>query len=101
MGALPRIERPLVLLACLMVLAVMIVLFVFGESLQNPIAPPAAAIIGSALLLLIAFATGLDSVGDILRGVDWETWLFLRVYVRAGGCAREDRRHRRAGERDG
>jgi Na+/H+ antiporter NhaD/arsenite permease-like protein len=76
-GALPRIERPWVLLACLAVLAGMIILFVFGESLQNPIAPPAVAIIGSALLLLIAFVTGLDRVSDILHDVDWETLLFF------------------------
>lgn len=45
--------------------------------MQNPIAPPQVAIIGAALLLLIAFVTGLDRVGDILRDVDWETLLFF------------------------
>jgi Na+/H+ antiporter NhaD/arsenite permease-like protein len=72
---LPRIQRPWVMLACLAVLGVMIALFVYGEELPNPIAPPQVAIIGSALLLLIAFGTGLDAVGNILRDVDWESLL--------------------------
>jgi len=75
--ALPRIERPFVMLACLAVLVVMIVLFVFGESLPNPISPPAVAIVGATLVLLIAFRTKLDSVTDILRDVDWESLLFF------------------------
>jgi Na+/H+ antiporter NhaD/arsenite permease-like protein len=75
--ALPRIQRPWVMLACLAVLILMIALFVFGEELPNPIAPPAAAIIGSALLLMIAFATGLDVVSNILKDIDWDSLLFL------------------------
>ena len=74
---LPSIKRPWITLACLAVTALMIVLFVLGEDLPNPIAPPEAAIIGSALLLLIAFGSGLDPVRDILRDVDWESLLFL------------------------
>jgi len=74
---LPTIRRPWITLACLAVTALMIVLFVFGEDLPNPIAPPEAAIIGSALLLLVAFGSGLDPVRDILRDVDWESLLFL------------------------
>ncbi|HVM77529.1 MAG TPA: SLC13 family permease [Stellaceae bacterium] len=76
-AALPRIERPMVMLACLAVLAVMIGLFVTGESLPNPIAPPAVAILGSTLVLLIAYWTRLDDVGAILRDVDWESLLFF------------------------
>ena len=76
-GALPQIKRPWVTVACLAVLVLMIALFVFGEDLPNPIAPPEAAIIGSALLLLIAFGTGLDVVSNILRDIDWDSLLFL------------------------
>ena len=83
--ALPRIQRPLVMTACLAVLCVMIVLFVFGESLPNPIAPPAVAIVGSTLVLLIAYWTRLDDVGAILRDVDWESLLFfVFIFVLVG-----------------
>jgi hypothetical protein len=37
------------LTACLSAVALMIALFIHGEELPNPIAPPEAAIIGSAL----------------------------------------------------
>lgn len=74
---LPRIQRRWVMLACLAVLVLMIALFVFGEDLPNPIAPPQAAIIGSALLLMIAYGTKLDVVTNILRDVDWDSLLFL------------------------
>jgi len=84
-AALPRIERPLVMAACLAVLGVMIALFVVGESLPNPIAPPAVAIVGSTLVLLIAYWTGLDDVGEILRDVDWESLLFfVFIFVLVG-----------------
>jgi Na+/H+ antiporter NhaD/arsenite permease-like protein len=74
--SIPRIKRPWVLLACLATVGLMILLFVYGEELPNPIAPPEAAI-GSALLLMIVFVTGLDDVGKILHDIDWESLLFL------------------------
>jgi Na+/H+ antiporter NhaD/arsenite permease-like protein len=74
---IPPIRRPGVMVACLAVVGLMLALFVYREQLPNPIGPPEAAIIGSALLLTIAFATDLDSVGNILRDVDWESLLFL------------------------
>jgi len=83
--AFPRVERPLVMTACLAVLAVMIVLFVIGENLPNPIAPPAVAIVGSTLVLLIAYWTRLDDVGAIIRDVDWESLLFfVFIFVLVG-----------------
>jgi Na+/H+ antiporter NhaD/arsenite permease-like protein len=75
--SIPRIKRPWVLLACLAAVGLMIMLFIYGEDLPNPIAPPEAAIIGSALLLMIVFVTGLDDVGKILHDIDWESLLFL------------------------
>src|SRR5262249_57221393 len=42
--ALPRIQRPLVMTGCLAVLGVMIALFVVGESLPHPVAPPAGSL---------------------------------------------------------
>jgi Na+/H+ antiporter NhaD/arsenite permease-like protein len=82
---IPSIKRPWITLACLAAMGLMIVLFVYGEDLPNPIAPPQAAIIASTLLLLIAFASGLDVVGNILRDVDWESLVFLVcIYVLVG-----------------
>jgi Na+/H+ antiporter NhaD/arsenite permease-like protein len=75
--SIPRIKRPWVLLACLAAVGLMIMLFIYGEELPNPIAPPEAAIIGSALLLMIVFVTKLDDVGKILHDIDWESLLFL------------------------
>ena len=80
-----RIDRPWVMLAYLIVLVVMIALFVFGETLPNPIAPPGVALVGAALVLLIAYWTGLDRVRDVLRDVDWETLLFfVCIFVLVG-----------------
>ena len=63
----------------------MIALFVFGETLPNPIAPPGVALVGAALVLLIAYWSGLDRVRDILRDVDWETLLFfVCIFVLVG-----------------
>jgi Na+/H+ antiporter NhaD/arsenite permease-like protein len=82
--ALPRIERPLVMLACLAVLGVMIALFMFGEDLPDPMAPPAVAIVGSTLLLLFAYVTRLDSISDILQDVVESLVFFLCIFVLVG-----------------
>jgi len=85
MPPVPRIARPAVMVACLSVLAVMIALFVVGERLSHPIGPPAVAIVGAALVLLIAYFTRLDGIRDILKDVDWETLLFLvGIFVMVG-----------------
>jgi Na+/H+ antiporter NhaD/arsenite permease-like protein len=74
-----------VLLAYLVVLVMMIALFVFGESLPNPIAPPGVAVLGAGLALLIAYGTGADTVRGVLRDVDWETLLFfVCIFVLVG-----------------
>ena len=61
----------------LAVLAGMIVLFVFGEELPSRIVPPAVAVIGASLALLIAFTAKIEPVDDIVRDIDWKTLLFL------------------------
>jgi Na+/H+ antiporter NhaD/arsenite permease-like protein len=83
--ATARIERPWVMVAYLIVLVAMIALFVFGEDLRNPIRPPAVAIVGATLALLVAYFTRIDKVGDILRDLDWETLLFfVCIFVLVG-----------------
>jgi Na+/H+ antiporter NhaD/arsenite permease-like protein len=74
-----RITRPMSAALALLVLAVMLVLFLFGEEIPQQIAPPAAAIIAAALGLLAVQAMREESVGDIVRDVDWKTLLFIML----------------------
>ncbi len=74
-----RITRPMSAALALLVLAVMLLLFLFGEEIPQEIAPPAAAIIAAALGLLAVQAMREESVGDIVRDVDWKTLLFITL----------------------
>jgi Na+/H+ antiporter NhaD/arsenite permease-like protein len=72
-----RITRPVYAGLSLVVLAAMMVLFVFGESLPNRIVPPVVALIASALALLVGYAARIEPTDSVLRDVDWKTLLFL------------------------
>lgn len=72
-----RIERPVFLALSLLVLLVMVVLFLIGESLPTHIVPPEVAIVGAALALLVVYGVRIEPVGEVLRDVDWKTILFL------------------------
>jgi Na+/H+ antiporter NhaD/arsenite permease-like protein len=61
----------------LLVLAVMVALFLFGEALPTRIVPPAVAIIGATLALLVIYGTRVEPVDAVLRDVDWKTLIFL------------------------
>jgi len=74
-----RITRPVSAALALVVLAVMLLLFLFGEVIPQGIAPPAAAIIAAALGLLAVQAMREEPVGDIVRDVDWKTLLFITL----------------------
>jgi Na+/H+ antiporter NhaD/arsenite permease-like protein len=74
-----RITRPTSAALALLVLAVMLLLFLFGEVTPQEIAPPAAAIIAAALGLLAVQAMREETVGDIVRDVDWKTLLFIAL----------------------
>jgi Na+/H+ antiporter NhaD/arsenite permease-like protein len=71
------ITQPLFAACAAMVLAVMILLFMFGESAPAAIAPPAVAIVVAALALLVVQAARVEPVGDVLQRVDWKTLVFL------------------------
>lgn len=71
------IERPAFLVLALLVLLIMVVLFLVGEYLPNHIVPPAVAIIGAALALLVVYGARIEPVGEVLRDVDWKTIMFL------------------------
>jgi Na+/H+ antiporter NhaD/arsenite permease-like protein len=74
---LPRIERPVFVVFALAVLAVMVVLFLVGEALPIQIVPPAVAIIGATLALLVVYGTRVEPVDDVFRDLDWKTLIFL------------------------
>ncbi|MBS1133344.1 MAG: Citrate transporter [Burkholderiaceae bacterium] len=72
-----RITRPVFATVALLVLAVMVLLFLFGEDTPTAITPPAVAIVAAALALLVVQAAKVEPVGDLLKRVDWKTLLFL------------------------
>jgi Na+/H+ antiporter NhaD/arsenite permease-like protein len=71
------IERPAFLMLALLVLLIMVVLFLVGESLPNRIVPPQVAIIVAALALLVVYGVRIEPVGAVIRDVDWKTIVFL------------------------
>ena len=71
------LERPGFAVLALAVLGLMIVLFLFGESLPTHVVPPSVAIIAAALALLIIYRVQIEPVDDAFRDVDWKTLVFL------------------------
>jgi Na+/H+ antiporter NhaD/arsenite permease-like protein len=73
----PRIERPGFVLLALAVLALMVLLFLVGERLPTRIVPPAVAIIGATLALLVVYGVRVEPVDNVFRSIDWKTLVFL------------------------
>ena len=71
------IEQPAFLVLSLLVLLTMVILFLVGESLPTQIVPPAVAIIGASLALLVVYGVRIEPVGEVIRDVDWKTLVFL------------------------
>ena len=61
----------------LLVLGVMIVLFLVGEQLPMQVVPPAVAIVGASLALLVVYSTHVEPIEQVLRDIDWKTLIFL------------------------
>jgi len=55
----------------------MVLLFVIGEWLPTRIIPPAVAIIGATLALLVTYSAKVEPVENVLHDVDWRTLVFL------------------------
>ena len=82
---IPRIEHPRVLIIGLFILALMVTLFIVGESLPIRLGPPEVALVGASFLLLTIFLSGIDTVPAILSDVDWPTLLFfICIFVMVG-----------------
>jgi len=71
------IEHPWFVALALSVLGLMVGLFFIGEHLPTPIVPPAVAIIGATLALLVIYAMRIEPLDNVIRDVDWKTMLFL------------------------
>lgn len=71
------IEHPWFVVLALSILGLMIGLFFIGEHLPTPIVPPAVAIIGATLALLVIYAVRVEPLDNVIRDVDWKTLIFL------------------------
>jgi Na+/H+ antiporter NhaD/arsenite permease-like protein len=71
------IERRGLCVLSLLVLAVMIGLFLFGEDLPTRIVPPAVAIIAASLALLVIYGAKVEPIDRVLRDVDGKTLVFI------------------------
>ncbi|MBE9139579.1 ArsB/NhaD family transporter [Nodosilinea sp. LEGE 07088] len=82
----PQVNHPRMLVLGGFVVALVLVMFVVGDSLPVPISPAAIALLGAALCLLLTHHSGIDTVQNILRDVDWSTLVFfMSVFVLIGG----------------
>lgn len=82
----PEINHPKVLMLGGLLVAIVLLFFVIGESLPTPIPPASVALLGAAMALLLASQSKIDTVHNILRDVDWSTLLFfMSTFVLIGG----------------
>jgi Na+/H+ antiporter NhaD/arsenite permease-like protein len=82
----PVVNHPRMLALGGLVVALVLILFVVGDSLPVPIAPAAIALLGAALCLLLTHHSGIDTVQNILQDIDWSTLVFfMSVFVLIGG----------------
>jgi Na+/H+ antiporter NhaD/arsenite permease-like protein len=73
-------ESPKRLTLCvlsLLVLLIMVLMFLIGEKMPNPVVPPAVAIIGATMALLVTYGAKVEPVGKVLEDLDWRTLIFL------------------------
>lgn len=71
------LQRPWFALLALAVLALMVALFLVGEDLPSRLLPPAVAVIGASLALLLIFSSKTEPVDQVIREIDWKTLVFL------------------------
>lgn len=82
----PVVNHPRMLALGSLIVALVLVLFVVGDRLPVPVSPPAIALLGAALCLLLTHHSGIDTVQNILRDIDWSTLVFfMSVFVLIGG----------------
>jgi Na+/H+ antiporter NhaD/arsenite permease-like protein len=81
----PRVNHPRMLVLGGVIVALVLMLFVVGETLPIPISPATGALTGAALCLLITHHSRIDTLQNILGDLDWSTLLFfMSVFVLIG-----------------
>lgn len=81
----PKINHPRLVILGGIIVALVLLFFVIGESMPVPISPATVALAGAALCLLITHQSRIDSIQNILRDVDWSTLIFfMSVFVLIG-----------------
>jgi Na+/H+ antiporter NhaD/arsenite permease-like protein len=82
----PKINHPKVLTLGGIIVFLVLLFFIIGESFPIPIAPAPVALLGAALALLLAHQSKIDTVNNILKDVDWSTLIFfMSIFVLIGG----------------
>lgn len=82
----PTVNHPRMLVTGILIVTLVLVFFVIGDSLPIPVSPATVALLGGALCLLLAHHSQIDSVSNILRDVDWSTLIFfMSIFVLIGG----------------
>jgi Na+/H+ antiporter NhaD/arsenite permease-like protein len=82
----PKINHPRMLILGTIIVALVLVFFIIGESLPVPVSPATVALLGATLCLILAHHSGIDTVHKILRDVDWSTLIFfMSIFVLIGG----------------
>ena len=71
------LKHPFFAASSLVVLAVMVLLFLFGDFLPVRIVPPSTAIIGCSLALLAVYGAKIEPIDKVLSDIDWKTLVFL------------------------
>ena len=71
------LQRPWFAALALAVLAMMVLLFLFGENLPIRVVPPTVAIIAASLALLVIYGAKVEPVDNVFHDIDWKTLLFL------------------------
>jgi Na+/H+ antiporter NhaD/arsenite permease-like protein len=74
---LPPIRYPNVLRSGAIITTFILFFFSIGQYLPNPITPPAVALMGAALSLLVIHQNKVDTLENIFRDIDWSTIIFL------------------------
>ena len=73
----PPLKEPLLGGLSVLVLAAMVLLFLFGELLPIKIVPPAAAIVMCSVALLLVYEAKVEPVKKVLSDIDWKTLIFI------------------------
>lgn len=82
----PQVNHPRMLALGGLVVALVLIFFVIGETLPVPISPATVALLGAALCLLLTHHGKIDSVQHVLQDVDWSTLIFfMSIFVLIGG----------------